>query len=87
MIHNARIYATIDTCKKHPPKKPPRLNQVVRLIAMLGGSLERKGDGEPGVKTLWQWQQRVTDFATGLRYARRPKRFELCIIEPLIAHT
>lgn len=56
--------------KKPVPKKPPRLNEVVRLVAMLGGFLGRKGDGEPGVKTLWQGLQRVADFAQGLRWAR-----------------
>jgi hypothetical protein len=56
--------------KKRPPKKPPRLNEVVRLIARLGGFLGRKGDGEPGVKTLWQGLMRVMDFAAGLHYAR-----------------
>jgi hypothetical protein len=56
--------------KKKPPKSSPRLNEVVRLVAMLGGFLARKGDGEPGVKTIWQGLQRVTDFAAGLRYAR-----------------
>ena len=25
----------------------------VRLVARLGGFLARKGDGEPGVKTIW----------------------------------
>jgi hypothetical protein len=56
--------------KKRPPAKPPQLNAVVRLIAMLGGFLGRKGDGEPGVKTIWQGLQRVADFAQGLRWAR-----------------
>jgi hypothetical protein len=56
--------------KKRLPKKPPRLNEVARLIAMLGGFLGRKGDGEPGVKTLWQGLQRVMDFAAGRHYAR-----------------
>ncbi len=56
--------------KKRPPKTPPRLNQVVHLIARLGGFLGRKGDGEPGVKTLWQGLTRVMDFAAGLHYAR-----------------
>jgi hypothetical protein len=36
---------------KLPPKKP-RLNEVLRQIACLGGFRARKGDGEPGVKTL-----------------------------------
>jgi hypothetical protein len=39
-------------------------------VAKLGGFLARKGDGEPGAKTLWQGLQRVMDFAAGLRYAR-----------------
>lgn len=56
--------------KRKPPKSSPRLNEVVRLVAMLGGFLARKGDGEPGVKTIWQGLQRVVDFAAGLRYAR-----------------
>jgi hypothetical protein len=56
--------------KKTPPDKPPRLNEVVRLVAMLGGFLARKGDGEPGVKTIWQGMQRVVDFAAGIRYVR-----------------
>jgi Transposase Tn5 dimerisation domain/Transposase DNA-binding len=56
--------------KKPIPKMPPRLNEVVRLVARLGGFLGRKGDGEPGVKTIWIGLQRLMDFAAGLRYAR-----------------
>jgi hypothetical protein len=56
--------------KKKPPKKPPTLNEVVRLVAMLGGFLARKRDGEPGVKTIWLGLQRVMDFAAGLSFAR-----------------
>ena len=52
------------------PKTPPRLNEVVRLVAMLVGFPARKGDGEPGVKTLWLSLQRVVDFAAGIRFAR-----------------
>jgi hypothetical protein len=39
--------------KKAPPAQPPSLRQAVRMVASLGGFLGRKGDGEPGVKTLW----------------------------------
>jgi hypothetical protein len=35
------------------PPAAPRLNEVLRQIACLGGFLARKGDGEPGVKTIW----------------------------------
>ena len=52
------------------PKQTPPLNEVIRTIATPGGFLSRKGDGEPGVKTLWPGLQRVLDFAARLRYAR-----------------
>ena len=56
--------------KKPVPTQPPRLNEVLRLIARQGGFLGRKGDGEPGVKTIWLGLQRVMDFAAGIKYAR-----------------
>ncbi len=56
--------------KKAPPDNSPRLNEVVRLVARLGGFLARKGDGEPGVKTVWLGMQQVVNFAAGIRYAR-----------------
>ena len=43
------------------PKKPPTLNQMIRLIASLGGFLGRKSDGEPGAKTIWIGLQRTMD--------------------------
>jgi hypothetical protein len=56
--------------KKPLPDKPPRLNEVLRLIARLGGFLARKADGEPGVKTVWLGLQRIMDFAAGVKHAR-----------------
>ncbi|WP_305826471.1 IS4 family transposase, partial [Cupriavidus sp. AcVe19-6a] len=56
--------------RKEPPETPPSLNEVVSLVARLGGFLARKGDGDPGVKTIWQGLQRVMDFAAGIKYAR-----------------
>ena len=44
---------------------------MVRRVAMLGGFLARKGDGEPGVKTTWIDLQHVTDFAAGVRFMRQ----------------
>jgi hypothetical protein len=49
------------------PEESPSLNAVIRLIAGFGGFLARKGDGEPGVKTIWIGLQRVQDFAAGIR--------------------
>jgi hypothetical protein len=45
------------------PKKPPSLREAVRMIATLGGFLGRKGDGEPGVKTIWRGLRRLYDIA------------------------
>ena len=56
--------------KERVPHKPPSLNEVVRLVARLGGFLARKGDGEPGVKTIWLGMQRIFDFAAGIRFSR-----------------
>jgi hypothetical protein len=46
-----------------PPPTPPTLRQAVRWIAQLGGFLARKGDGEPGVQTLWRGLRRLDDIA------------------------
>lgn len=40
--------------KSEPPKEIPSLREITRMLAGLGGFLGRKGDGEPGVKTIWQ---------------------------------
>lgn len=50
---------------------PLSLNDATRLIASFDGFLGRKGDGEPGAKSLWQGLQRVMDFAIGMRVARQ----------------
>lgn len=49
--------------KKPPPDEPPTLDQMVRMIASLGGFLNRKNDGYPGVRTIWIGIQRMKDFA------------------------
>ncbi|MES2712833.1 MAG: IS4 family transposase [Pseudomonadota bacterium] len=37
-----------------PPLRPPSTAEAVRMIAMLGGFLGRKGDGDPGPEVLWR---------------------------------
>jgi hypothetical protein len=64
---------------KPMPKHPPSLNEMVRRVAMLGGFLARKGDGEPGVKTIWIGLQRVTDFAAGVRFMRQSGETVGCV--------
>ena len=51
-------------------KNPPSLREMIRQIAMLGGFLGRKGDGEPGVKTLWLGFARLRDFVRGVEFMR-----------------
>jgi hypothetical protein len=46
------------------PAKPPLLSDMVKLIAELGGYLNRKHDGPPGPQTMWIGLQRMRDFAT-----------------------
>ena len=48
--------------KTKPPKKIPSIRDIVRLLAQIGGFLARKGDGEPGVKTLWTGFQRLETY-------------------------
>jgi Transposase DNA-binding/Transposase Tn5 dimerisation domain len=45
-----------------PPKRPPTLGVMIKLIAQLGGYIPRKGE-EPGAKTMWIGLQRTRDFA------------------------
>lgn len=48
----------------------PRLNEVLRLVARLGGFLGRKGDGEPGVKAIWHGLNKVRIAAETLQGLR-----------------
>jgi hypothetical protein len=44
-----------------PPPQPPTLQQAAVWIAQLGGFLNRKGDGNPGVTVMWRGFQRLYD--------------------------
>lgn len=48
--------------RKKPPRKAPRLSEMVHLIASLGGYIERR-NSEPGAQTLWIGLQRMYDLA------------------------
>lgn len=39
--------------RKKPRAIPPTLNEMTRLVASLGGYLNRNSDPETGVKTMW----------------------------------
>jgi len=49
-------------CKKPLPDIPPTLNEMVRLVASLGGYVIR-AKTQPGTQTLWFGLQRLHDLA------------------------
>jgi hypothetical protein len=49
--------------RETPPKQPPTLREMVRLVAQLGGYVNRKRDDEPGPQTVWLGLQRLHDIA------------------------
>lgn len=46
------------------PQTKPTIHQVVRWMARLGGFLDRKSDGEPGITTIWRGWQTLNNFLT-----------------------
>jgi uncharacterized protein involved in tolerance to divalent cations len=56
-------YGTMDF-----PEHPPTLRECVHWIARLGGFLDRKGDGEPGITTLWRGWMRLRDIVDSYDY-------------------
>ena len=54
----AKIYHTTTL-----PAQPPTVRQALHWLARLGGFLDRKGDGEPGITAIWRGWQRLQDIA------------------------
>jgi hypothetical protein len=50
-----------------PKKKALTVRTFVRGVARLGGFLGRKGDGNPGVRSLWRGYQRLQDMVLGFQ--------------------
>ena len=66
-----------DKSKRHI--EMPTLNEVIRLIAQRGGFRGRKGDGEPGARTLWLGLQEIAIFIEGARCAREFSEAGTCV--------
>jgi hypothetical protein len=45
------------------PAEPPSLGEMVRMVAQLGGYVNRRRSDPPGPQTVWLGLQRVHDFA------------------------
>jgi hypothetical protein len=56
------LYATIHRSPTIPATIPS-VRQAIRWIAQLGGFLGRRGDGEPGITTIWRGWSRLADMA------------------------
>lgn len=55
------VYMTVR--HEDPPSTPPSLNEMIRMIASLGGYVIRRST-HPGTQTLWFGLQRVHDLST-----------------------
>lgn len=49
--------------RETPPATPPPLGRMVRMVAQLGGYVDRPRKDPPGPQTLWIGLQRMHDFA------------------------
>jgi len=47
-----------------PPSRPPTLQRMVKLIARLGGYIDRARDDEPGTDTVMRGMERLHDIST-----------------------
>ena len=56
--------------KKKPPKTPPTLRTITRMLAQLGGFIARKGDGEPGIKNIWRGYRALKNYIDALEVAQ-----------------
>ncbi len=64
---------------RHPPSTtPPTLNEMILMIACLGGYLNRKHDEPPGPKSIWIGLQRTHDFAIALNANKQAYR-QTCV--------
>ena len=63
---------TVSHPKKPLPHQPPSLNEVIRMVANLGGYIGRKSDGPPGVEALWVGLGRLFDIEMCWRLFRPP---------------
>lgn len=53
--------------RRPPPSTAPTLYEMVRMVARLGGYVDRKRDDPPGAQTIWIGLQRTYDLALSWR--------------------
>jgi Transposase Tn5 dimerisation domain len=64
VVFEPQAWSTLYTMPHHghPPPTPPPLRAMVRSLAPRGGFFARQGDGEPGIKAIWQGYHRLHAF-------------------------
>jgi hypothetical protein len=67
---NAKSNAKLKA-KSPPPPAELTVRQFIHAVAKLGGFLGRKGDGEPGWRTLWRGWLELTLIHAGYELARK----------------
>ena len=70
VFETEEIIAAYAINKRSVPEGPASLGEVMRLVAMAGGFLGRKSDGDPGSRTIWRGIEKVMSFADGVRWSR-----------------
>jgi Transposase DNA-binding/Transposase Tn5 dimerisation domain len=69
--------------RRAAPQEPPRLGEMIKLIAQLGGYVNTPGRKDPpGPQTIWQGMQRMSDLAWGWE-AFGPESRAIGISEPV----
>jgi len=63
------LYKKIHKKKSDFPDKPPSIKECISWIAQLGGFLNRKSDGDPGITHIWRGLHKFSDMIEGFEIA------------------
>jgi Transposase Tn5 dimerisation domain len=66
-LSQVQLELLVDLCPELPPV--PNAYEALRALAGLGGFIGRKGDGEPGWRTLWRGWEELLRVEVGYRKA------------------
>ncbi|MBV1873958.1 MAG: hypothetical protein KUG80_04210 [Gammaproteobacteria bacterium] len=61
--------------KKKSPEKALGVGEIIRIPAAFGDFLGRKGDGEPGVKTVWEGCRKLLNYIEASELVNRVKSY------------
>jgi len=65
--------------KKQKPLGVPSVKEIVRLLAMRGGFLGRKGDGEPGAETIWRGYVKILNYLEIAEELNSIRQSNICV--------